>query len=243
MKLNNIVFVPSVQHTGTWFTIKFLQHFFTQRVELTSKYELPISKRTVAHIHFPIIQQDAGFDIMGGKLYKEWKSSFETIQSISISTILLFCNFFKTVIPVRDPMAAILSREARHPEFRHFYIIDNFISLATEFVNHPNIMFLPIDSVETAAEREILLEKVLEHVGVDVEPNKESLKSIAEAWLPENITPNNRFKRVYEENDVEAAKNMLGQKWAEVEYLKNMAGVIMPFLANLGYKREQLRLW
>lgn len=159
MRLKDIVFVPSVQHTGTWFTINFLKNFFEQSKEVTfllengvkngsedvnyiHKYQYPLDKRTIAHIHLPIVRY-MNFDVNypESSFQKRWYGNLGTLRSLPVQTILLMCNFFKTVIPIRDPMAAILTRETRHPQFRHFYIVDNFVSLATEFVQHPNVMF------------------------------------------------------------------------------------------------------
>jgi len=258
LKLNDIIFVPSVQHTGTWFVINFLLNFFEQEKELTLlledrkkydaehinyqyKYDCPLDKKTIAHIHLPIVQQDSGLDLMDEQFYNGWKSNLETMRSLPISTILLFCNFFKTVIPVRDPLAAILTREVRHPQFRHFYIIDNFVALATEFVQHPNIMFLPIDLNYSFEQRKDLLLKVLNHCEID-NFDESIVNKYAEEWIPQNITPNNKFKEMYENKDIDGIMNLLGQKQASVKYLQNMASIIFPFMTSFGYTRENF-IW
>ena len=45
----------------------------------------------------------------------------------------------------------------------------------------------------------------------------------------------NRFREPYENGDIEKIKDMLKEKWAEVEYLKIHGGTIWPFLNRLGY--------
>ena len=86
-----------------------------------------------------------------------------------------------------------------------------------------------------------LLANVLTHCCIDPAPHSALLDQIATEWIPQNITPGNRFKEAYENNDLDKLREMLGPKWVEVEYLRNMASVIQPFLASLGYTRDKLR--
>ena len=259
LNLRDIVFVPSVQHTGTWFTIRFLQNFFSRQRELTYLleeegkhesedslcprfYQHPLNERTVAHIHFPIVRF-LNFDVTFPKTRFEriWHENLRTQRSSSIDTILAVTNFFKTVIPIRDPLAAILTREARHPQFRHFFIVDGFVALAKEFARHPNVMFLPIDLPMSVEDREKLLNRILAHC--EVEHDGVVVHRVAKHWPVENPTPGNHFKELYLKGDVEKLQFLMGPKWAEVRYLKNMASIILPFLASLGYEKQYLNLW
>lgn len=260
MKLSDIVFVPSVQHTGTWFTINFLKNFIPRSKEVAfllendnmkpedadylykPEYIQPLDRPTVIHTHLPIIRNpEHDMDIFGTWFNHTWIMNLATKRSLPVQTLLLLCNFFKTVIPVRDPMAAILSREARHPQFRHFCIVDGFMALATEFSKHPNVKFLPIDMAETVEGRAEVLWNVLSHCNIDPGGHVDLIRDIATAWSPENVTPGNRFKQMYEDGDLYGLRHVLGPKWAEVEYLRNMSSIILPFMASLGYQRNQLR--
>ena len=260
MRLQDIVFVPSVQHTGTWFTINFLKNFFPRSKELTfllenddmktedanylyrPEYLQPLDRPTVVHVHLPIIRNpEHDMDIFGTWFNHTWIQNLSTRRSLPVQVLLLFCNFFKTVIPVRDPMAAILSREARNPQFRHFCIVDGYVALATEFAKHPNVKFLPIDMAESVEKKAELLWNVVSHVGLQPSEHTDLIREVAVSWKPENITPGNRFKQMYYENDLHGLRHTLGQKWAEVEYLRNMSSIILPFMADLGYTRSQLR--
>jgi len=141
LRLKDVVFVPSIQHTGTWFLIDFLKNFIPEARELTfileknikdgradirhkHAYNNPLETPTIAHIHFPI----AAPENPKTTFEHRWYSNLGTMRSVSIQTILTMCNFFKTVIPVRDPMAAILTREARHPQLRLFFYSGWFYS-------------------------------------------------------------------------------------------------------------------
>lgn len=257
--LKDIIFVPTIQHTGTWFVLEFLKHFIPNVKELTfllekeiehgkadALYEYayldPLDKPTIVQIHFPIVRYlnfDVGYPQTNFE--RRWYANLGTKRSVSIQTILSICSFFKTVIPVRNPMAAILSREARHPQLRHFYIVDNFIALATEFNKHPNVKFLPIDMTDDVGIRRKLLLDVLIHCEIDPTPHGALLDEIAEKWEPKNATPNNKYAELYKKGYFEEIKLLLGPKWAEIEYFQNMATTILPFLSSLGYTREWIK--
>lgn len=260
MKLSDIVFVPSVQHTGTFFVINFLKNFIPRSTELTflleddamkpedanilyrPQYSQPLNLPTIIHNHLPIIRNpELNIDVHGSWFDMTMIMNLTSKRSLPVQFLLLICNFFKTVIPIRDPMAAILTREVRHPQLRHFFIIDGYVALATEFANHPNVKFLPIDITEDTDYRRKLLDDVLVHCSIDPTPHLALLDQIASEWIPQNITPGNRFKEAYENNDLDKLREMLGPKWAEVEYLRNRASIIQPFLVSLGYTRDKLR--
>ena len=257
--LKDIVFIPTVQHTGTWFVLEFLKHFIPEIKELTFLLEKrakdgtadinyvhtyldPLDKPTLVQIHLPIIRY-LNFDVNypQSSFERKWYSNLGTMRSVSIQTILMVCNFFKTVIPIRNPMAAILSRETRHPQLRHFFIVDGFVTFAKEFKQHPNVKFLPIDMTDDVGIRRKLLSDVLVHCGIDATPHGALLDELAEKWEPKNATPGNKFKEPYEAGDMKRLEFMLGPKWAEITYLKNMSAIIMPFLHELGYTRERIK--
>ena len=263
MNLKDIISVFSVQHTGTWFAINFLKNFIPRSKELTfvleaddmkpldanvlhrSCYSQPLEEPTIVHVHLPIVRY-LNFEVNFCSTWFEqtWLMSQGKMRSLPVDTLLMLCNFFKVVIPLRDPFAAILSREARQPQFRHFVIVDGFIALATEFARHPNVKFLPIDLYEgDADQRRKLLTDVLHHCSIDIDTNQAVIDRVANEWKVENPTPGNRFKQAYSDKDTDQLMQMLGPKWAEVEYLKNMASILHPFMTNLGYKRGDLGPW
>ena len=259
LQLKDIVFVPSVQHTGTWFVINFLRRFIPREKELTflledtatkphdagclyrPSYSQLLDAPVVVHVHLPIfLDLGCGKETYDTWFHRTWAENMTTKRSVSVETLLLLCNFFKTVIPVRDPMAAILTHEVRYPQFRHFCIVDGFVALATEFARHPNVKFFPVDMLEAAEQREELLNAVLTHCCIDSAEHVDLVREFAASWTPENTTPENRFRTIYQEQDLRSLQHLLGPKWAEIEYLRNMASVIMPWMAELGYAREQL---
>lgn len=237
MEIKDIIFVPSVQHTGTWFVLKFLERF---GFKINTATEIfggggNIEEPTVLQAHFPISN--------------DLNSTIETappltLSPISMNGIILLSKLFKTVIPIRDPLAAILTREARHPELRHFYIVDGFIQMAKSLAGNSNVMFLPIDLMKHAGNKRDLLIRILKHCNVPIEHEQEEIvNEVANIWKPENITPNNRFNSLYEKKNMSKIEFLLGPKVAEVEYLKNQAAIILLFMSSLGYTKEDLDLW
>lgn len=256
MQIKELIFVPSVQHTGTWFTIKFLMNFIPNEKEvyhiLKSEQTLKggktggsenqqITKPTVMHSHFPILRNlDMNIDMD----YRTRQQLHVKNRCLPLTNILTFVNIFKTIIPIRDPLAAILTREARLPHLRHFYIVDGFIEIAQNFTNHPNVKFLPIDLYKTVEERKKLLISILEHCEIRMSLEYEILiEKMAEDWPVQNDTPNNRFRQLYKDGNIDQINYLLGSKVAEIEYLKTKASIILPFLASLGYEKGDLNLW
>lgn len=237
MNARNVIFVPTIPHTGTWFVLRFLERFVPNIVEAKNTGGR-ITEPTILHTHFPVINY---LDIHYKPNYPYIRTE-KNPKSLTYDAIELMISLFKTVIPIRDPLAAILTREARHPELRHFFIVDGFIE-ASRYLGHPNVMFFPIDLYEDWKDRKKLLIKLARHCRFDVTQLWDYYEQMAKDWNPENDTPNNRFKILYESKDIGGIEFLLGPKTAEIEYLKNQAATILPFLAKLGYTKGDLDLW
>lgn len=242
MKLSDIIFVPTVQHTGTWFVLNFLKRFIPTIRESTVifKNNRPITEPMIIYTHFPIMHKtNFQFD-MDFPFEHEIK---ENKKSMPVKAISMITNLFRTVIPLRDPFAAILTREARHPELRHFFIVDAFKKVAEMFASHENVKFFPIDLAADEERRRSLLIDTLVHCGIDPNPHHDIICSTAKEWKPENSTPSNRFRAMYQNKDIYGIKTQLGAKWAEIEYLKNSASIILPLLEAVGYTKGDIDLW
>lgn len=231
MELDKVLFLPSVQHTGTWFVLRILEKFGYNAVDCMGLIDgdVNINNPSTIQTHFPV-EASSGVPFELGK----W---------MDVISIQVMMKIFKTIIPIRDPLAAILTREARHPELRHFYIVDGFVSLAEKMSGNSNVVFFPIDLNPHPDARRELLTKVLKHCGIDFTDKKEEINFIANTWTVQNDTPGNRFKKAYADKNKEEIKFLLGSKMAEVDYLKNKASIILPFMASLGYTKEDLDLW
>ena len=232
MDIKKIIFLPSVQHTGTWFALSTLSRFGFNIVDSKRLLEggVNINHPSIIQTHFPI---EASYGV-----------PFEDNKWMSINSIQAISKIFKTVITVRDPLAAILTREARHPELRHFYIVDGFVDMAEKMAGNPNVVFFPIDLNPHPNARRDLVMKIIGHCEVDIDDDvKKTASSIANTWTVQNDTPNNRFKQAYKDQNKSEIEFLLGSKMAELDYLKNKASIILPFLTGIGYTKGDIDLW
>ncbi|MCP4475390.1 MAG: hypothetical protein GY821_12660 [Gammaproteobacteria bacterium] len=244
MKLKDIIFVPSVQHTGTWFVLRLLEKFgyeIKTTKDILDGKVIESGKKTVIHTHFPITNNL-------NKIVPNDPFELRTYNSdapLCINSIVMLSNMFKTVVPIRDPLAAMLTREARHPELRHFFIVDGFVQMANYLSDNSNTMFFPVDLLaHKEKNRRDMVLKTLKHCGIEIDEEAEGkIDEVVYHWKAENDTPNNRFKELYKEKDIFTIDYLLGAKIAEVEYLKNKAAIIHPFLFEIGYTKGDLDLW
>lgn len=246
-----IIFCPTAPQSGTWFALRFFERLgcriehvgeiISRKEDRCVKQEWPV----ILHAHiFPFYYNPSPYKeawpSFGGDPVQEY---IVRKNKIAMGAIKLLCSMHKTVIPIRDPLASLLTREARAPNLRHFYIVDAFVEIARELANHPNVKFLPVDLDLNFNERKSLLEGVVSHCDLDVEQFAEVIHDVATYWKRENVTPNNRFHKPYKKGDLDTIQKWLGQKWAEVVHLKNFGGVLIPFLSNLGYNKKKTLIW
>jgi hypothetical protein len=154
---------------------------------------------------------------------------------MGMAGIELLTRLYKTIIPIRDPLACILTREARAPQLRHFYIVDGFLEVIKRYQDHPNVIFFPIDlGLKTLEMKMKLAADVMIHCNILSNNNEIEIADYIEKWEKQNSAAN-KFREPYEAGDIEKLELMMGDHWAEVEYLKIHGGTIMPFLTKLGY--------
>lgn len=245
------IFCPTMPQSGTWFVLRLFERF-GYKIEHTGEIQSRIEDR-ILNQDVPIILHTHVFPFYyNPEPYKESWPSFggDPIQEyivrknkLSMGGIKLLCSMFKTVIPIRDPLACLLTREARAPNLRHFYIVDGFVEIIRELADHPNVVFFPVDLDLTFDERKKLLVDVVSHCGIDPVSVDTILGDVATHWKKENVTPNNRFHEPYAAGDIGKIREWLGPKWAEVAHLKNMGGILTPFLSNLGYNEKKTLIW
>lgn len=208
-----MIFVPTVQHTGTWFTLEFLKKIIDGSNLYEAKtlcYEMPeITRPAIVHAHFPTPET-------------------KLKQPLSVEAIRTLVCLYPTVIPIRNPMLSILTGMARAPHQRQFYIVDGFVELS-KWYKYSNVCLLPIDS---PGSQQDILGKVAAHVGVT--DKEDVIREVASAWIPVNSTPG-LWKRLYQEGKYEILFQLLGPKIAEVQYLFNMHGAIDPMMRDAGY--------
>jgi len=234
-----MIFVPTLPQSGTWFVLRLLEKCgyrleFTGDIVENKKVVMGENIALSCHI-FPFYYQAPSF--------KEAIPHYAGIplrdyvvrnNHMSLTGIELLSRLNKTIIPIRDPLACLLTREARAPQLRHFYIVDGFVEVVKRFESNPNVFFFPVDLYTEYKDRLKLLYEATFHCGIQNNNYVNELNEYAINWKKEN-SAENRFRESYEQGNLDKIKEMLGNKWAEVEYLKIWGGTIMPFLRDLGY--------
>lgn len=217
------IFLPTIQHTGTWFVIDILQHMGFKFTSLT--HDNPIycledyEEDSILHVHYPLSE-----DVIDCDIYK-----FFSYQSMS-TTLNNICTDKKcmTIIPIKDVLASIITRYGRYPEGCHKYIIDGFLFLIRIIDKHYPFYF-PVDLYDSY-ERRIRLLISLETYTDKIIPYK---KSIAREWKPKNSIGIYNLKEAYYEGNYDFIKQTIP---LECEYLIKNREELQLFFERLGYK-------
>ena len=212
------VTVASVHHTGTWFTLNFLLGH-PQIHEVTEMRDLingaPVTKHGAIHYH-----------LMGDREV----NSRGVVEEMDFVDVIDLIDKTQTIIPLRDPMKAIITRQERHPDLSHNFIVDGFTMLATL-----DAVFLPIDLPMSYGERHQLLCTALCDVGLA--PHS-YVNDYANKWKPSNTFGEYELKRLYREGDLNSVRSFFPEDY---DYLLSRAAEIVPFLKLMGY--EDLPWW
>lgn len=198
--------VLSAQHTGTWFVIDALR----------------ICGLDVGNgiLHHHLVSDD----------YVSCIANSDSGAFISDKRATKLCNeTTTTIVPVRDPLRAVITREARHPNLNHFHIIRG-LECASRM--KPRI-FLPIDLPWTDSERRsALVEMCVTCCDINEFDQVYKLRDYAESWEPPayNISPPHPLKEAYESGDYAAIKAGLPEECRMLE-----DGPLRPWLESLGY--------
>jgi hypothetical protein len=218
----------SIPNTGTWFLLDFfMQHSQIDRTisfeegfwgigrnEITRssfEYENVNTERSVYRRH-----------ILGNKTHGE---------------IDLLCIGHKAVIPMRDPLASLITRKARNPLDPMYEHIDAFEYVATS--PHVSRSFIfPIDTPEFVESFDYRFDQGLDLLKYcDLSPD-----GYVTDWARWNKPQNTIGK--YPEKDAYNAGELAGATKGcvgEFLYLKSKESVLRPFLEGLGY--ENLIWW
>jgi len=247
--MNRTVFIPTIQHTGTWFCIellanhstnisgrfihneilnKLLNEYTASRIIIDNrkKWESSLFGPQLNLIHAHFGNGDTKHNGDKGKFLPE-----DLIKDLT--------RMFPSLSSTRDPLLALLSRHARFPKLEHFYIINGFITLIELYRNH-RVFVLPVDlyAERPKVERYHELMRLMEYIGLEVEPY---LAFWAINWPVHNPTSNAdsiKYKSYYKSKKL---KKIIALIPDEYEYLKSKESILKPFLQELGY--ENLLWW
>ena len=221
-----IIFLPTVQHTGTWFTIDFLR----KNIRLDAFIEGWILKSITTYKNplSQIIYGGESFAVDGTTLIQthitKWQNSDGLIQrgftpDSTLFTILL-CSV-PTILPLRDPLLSILTSRHRHirddqgadvMDLVHIWAqtARDFHDLKKEI----NPFYLPVDLLAKATpeQREVKLRQLLSFCGLPVATSEEHIKQTAARWIPVRPTADTTgYKRHYATGDVDYFKKLMGE--------------------------------
>lgn len=231
--MKNVFYVDSVHHTGTRFLIAFLN---AHPDVAGNVYAVDLIGKNDSAAHLPDLPKENGFkkgepyfvhthlDIKGENAEEQLEKNGFDLKAR------------KVLVPVRDPGAALISRETYVPKGGHEFIVHGFCTLAG-LEKDKRYFFMPIDLEMSEANRLELLEAALEHVGL---PSKPYVKKWAKEWPAIGACPNSRIKRMYHSGQ---AKHALFSVARERNLLKAQEPVIRPFLERLGYTGSNALPW
>ncbi len=212
------IIVCSVQHTGSWFAIDFLR----KHSNVTGKPVL--CKQIRDEGHFPVL---AGLRKTVVHFHINLKEGAEFTYPETLTNLV---NHHGAIVPIRDPLRAIITRNARHPDLNHNYIVDGFLWLARAYKEMPDkFCFIPIN---LPIDRQRTMREVLEFADLPYEPY---VQKYAKQWRapPYNVSRNTPAKTAYLLGNDWTVSNLLPEPWA---YLHEHADEIAPFLRGLGYR-------
>jgi hypothetical protein len=235
-----MIFVPTLPQSGTWFVLKLLEKCgfkleFTGDIVDNKKIIEDKEKVALSTHIFPFYYQASPFKEVFPH-YGGHPTTDYVVRKLhmGMAGIELLTRLHKTIIPMRDPLACLLTREARAPQLRHFYIVDGFLEVIKRYESHPNVFFFPVDRDSDFEDRRNLVTEMVYHCMNKASGKSYIIETTAKEWKKEN-TAENRYREPYENKNIGKIKDMLKEKWAEVEYLKIHGGTIKPFLQRLGY--------
>jgi len=232
------IFVLSAQHTGTWFAIDTIREYpefgFSELNQLADRdWDRPKRPRLLLHAHIGCTPDMA--DCFPTKPTSPGGLLLDT-KFVSEEDMELVVSKYRTIIPVRDPLLALITRHVRHANWSHRHIIHGFKMMA-KYHDHKNVFFLPVDGRMNAQDRFRLLLRLMEFTGIKAQTK---LAGWASRWqAPEyNVTPPHELKKRYASGDYHGIRRALKQ---HCDLLEGECEDLGPFLKALGY--QDLMWW
>lgn len=225
--------IYSVQHTGTYFTMDLVSRHSKIcgciGMKDFSDFSIDGSGRLDLDNVLPLseIIQRKDLDVTGIPVlhaHIDAINSYNFAQKF-MSSMNLQGTIQKTIVPVRDPMKSLVSRQNRYPFLNHEYIVDGFVSLS----KMKDVFFLPIDLYEKFEERKSLLRNMFSYLGLNYE---EQFDDVAHLWKPKGTIRGSLKERYLTGRIMEVAHHFSD----EYNYLKENESIIKPFLERLGYR-------
>jgi hypothetical protein len=141
---------------------------------------------------------------------------------------------YNVVIPLRDPVRAIITRQARHPELGHMHILKAF-----EYLTHMDgVFFLPVDLAGNFLDKMLISANLFKFC--DLNMTEKTVEYITKWEAPtynkvyyDNKTQGGRLLKAYAKRNWKYMRESLGE---ELDYLKDNKQHIKAFMQEQGYK-------
>jgi len=240
-----MIYCLTQHHTGTWSTLAWILRHREVEGFLTTEHIFDILEPSSNFPVHPMESGDLVEEFHPSMVYHEhlrFDSMWEENLRIDRSQVLI-ASVTRTVIPIRDPLATLISyqfraeRAGRTPEtgFAPLSHVDSWVLLAQTsrhvLKRFAHIKFIPWDLLVDALKTTKYLLGIAENLGLkDREPSFE----FAEKMIRNNDAGTYGLKQAYQEKDFGKIKNGVSQ--GAVEYLISKRDLIKPFLEFLGYK-------
>jgi len=229
-----IAFIASAPHTGTWFLIEFLRSL----PEVSNFVELPVLRKSKTCVRREVSPGAWEMGLVGQGI----NLVHSHFQEEDMALIRMMGLSNPTIIPIRDPLASILTRHNRYPKQRHTHMIGHWERMAGSFIKFKDefqATFVPVDlGANDSAVREASLgaaySAIVDHGDFRWEPIR--------AFMERDPWPNSRgdydLKRAYQDRDRDFLRNQIPMEWVELLRIKP---TIQPFLESMGY--DDLLWW
>src|SRR3990167_3529199 len=222
-----ILFLPTVQHTGTWFLIEFLR----AHPEVKHFVELQALRKNHSFIEDPVSGQKGLVPNQVNLIQGHFQLEF-------MHLILSFAAACPTVIPLRDPLASVLTavnRKRTQGNVDYSYIVDRWVLMTTTVWLNRDFykpLFVPLDLVERAGVevKFELLGAVLGHMGLGY--TKHAVRW-ADEWPYHNSRGEYPLKDLYLTRDATAIAHEVPGEW---EALRRAQYILRPMLEQMGYR-------
>ncbi len=221
--------LASVPHTGTFF----VEHFLRNHKDVAHTVGIgPVLKSQT------LLKRRIG--------PKAWEEGLEPgyttcmqahLTEANWKVIQTFALFNPLVIPMRDPLAALLSTVARNPGNDPMVQVRAFIRLVTDILSMQHVYcpyFIPVDrlSVLPKEERVVALSGLQVHCNIPVDGAYTAETAVR--WCPVNSGGAYPLKNDYRAGNKEPIWAALGK---EIGELQAKEGILRPFLKKLGYRK------
>ncbi len=205
----DILFCPSVPYTGTTFLLEFLRNN-------------------------PSIKDFASMSwiIRSDREFKEGTTLVHAhLTNNLIPLIIEYARSWPIVVPLRDPLLAILSNNNRNYYNTSLSIVDCFIKLVVVLKSH-NPIYVPIDLLDElpAWKRGSELIRIFYPLGF-ISPSH--CTKLAVEWPRMNAQESYLLRQYYYDDDGAAIKGIIPKEWDKLIAARSF---LQPFLENRGYK-------